>query len=242
MAQKFAQRFYYLKQWKDVRNAKMASVNGLCEICLTTGKVVAAIEVHHIIPLTKQNITNPKIAYGHDNLLALCKSCHRKQHGLTLTMRDGLYFNDKGEVMTNKQTKVTIVWGCYGSGKTTYVKQNMTHGDLIIDLDMIGQAISLCDKTDVPKNLLYTSLKVRDFIYQLIATRDINTENVWVVAGLPTKTERETLRERLNAELIHMDVTKEECIRRVMADKERKDKDKQVEIIEAWFSKYEIDG
>ena len=246
MAQWFSKSFYQSKQWKTARNSKMASVNNLCELCLEKGKISAAKEVHHKIHLTPQNINDPNIAYAHSNLLALCKFCHQKEHRPMSAIQDGLYFNERGEVMSEdyqppkKRIHVHIVWGCYGSGKTTYVRQHMDRGDLVVDLDLIGQAISMCDKTDVPKNLLYTSLKVRDFIYQLIASKDINAKNVWVVGGLPTKTERESLKERIDADLIYMDVTKEECIRRVMLDVERKDKQKQTEIIEQWWNKHEI--
>ena len=46
---------------------------------IETGSKDRPLEVHHKIPLTDQNINNPKIAYSWDNLQLLCKDCHDKK-------------------------------------------------------------------------------------------------------------------------------------------------------------------
>ena len=38
-------------------------------------------EVHHIIYLTPENVTDPEISLNQDNLLLLCNECHNKKHG-----------------------------------------------------------------------------------------------------------------------------------------------------------------
>ena len=68
-------RFYRSKEWLLARQQKIASCNGRCEKCGAIGE-----EVHHKIPLTPKNITDPRITLGEDNLIYLCKECHNKEH------------------------------------------------------------------------------------------------------------------------------------------------------------------
>jgi 5-methylcytosine-specific restriction endonuclease McrA len=69
-------RFYRSAEWQIARAEKIASVNGRCEKCGAIGE-----EVHHIIPLTTENINNPEITLGKGNLILLCKDCHNEEHG-----------------------------------------------------------------------------------------------------------------------------------------------------------------
>ena len=73
--------FYYTHMWKETREAYKKSVGGLCERCRERGVVRAAEVVHHKIHLSPQNIQNPEITMGWDNLVALCRECHDEVHG-----------------------------------------------------------------------------------------------------------------------------------------------------------------
>ena len=138
---------------------------------------------------------------------------------------------------------VIIVWGSPASGKTTYVKDNMEDGDLVIDLDYIKQSISLSAKTECNDNLLDIAIGIRELLYDRVADREVDADNVWIVAGLPTAEERELLSVRVKAtKLIHIDTDEKECIRRAMADKDRMDKDMQARIIEKWFRQFNYEG
>lgn len=68
------QKFYKSKAWKRARDYKRKLEHGICEEC---GK--AGWEVHHIIPLTDENVDDPEISLGLDNLMLLCTSCHNKK-------------------------------------------------------------------------------------------------------------------------------------------------------------------
>ena len=59
----------------------MKKAKGLCEDCLKQGKITPAEEVHHIKELNPMNISDPCITLSYSNLVALCRSCHRKRHG-----------------------------------------------------------------------------------------------------------------------------------------------------------------
>ena len=77
----FAEIFYKSTTWQNCREAVMRQAQGLCQDCLKEGKVVPAKEVHHIIPITARNIHDPRITLNGENLVALCRECHRKRHG-----------------------------------------------------------------------------------------------------------------------------------------------------------------
>ena len=76
----FAVKFYKSKQWQHTRNAYARSVGGLCEECYKKGLIVPLEEVHHKEPLTPNNINDPMVTLNWDNLIGLCRECHRQIH------------------------------------------------------------------------------------------------------------------------------------------------------------------
>ncbi len=146
-----------------------------------------------------------------------------------------MYIDEEGNL---KSSNVTIVCGAAASGKTTYVKKHKGNGDMVVDLDLISQAISMCEKTSLPKNLLHTALAIRDFIYCEIANERVEAKNIWVVASLPNGKKRRQLANKLNAKIVKINATKEECIKNAINDPERKDKELQMQIIQKYFDEY----
>lgn len=80
MAKAFAKAFYNSRAWKDGSKAYAKSVGNLCEACLKQGFYTPGKVVHHIIALTPDNINNPAITLGWDNLRLVCQDCHAKEH------------------------------------------------------------------------------------------------------------------------------------------------------------------
>lgn len=72
--------FYRRPEWKKCRKAYLQFVSGRCERCLKKGLHVPAEIVHHKIYLTEENVNDPAMAYGFDNLEALCRDCHNEEH------------------------------------------------------------------------------------------------------------------------------------------------------------------
>lgn len=107
MAHSFAVAFYHSGSWKRARAEAMRRDHGLCQRCLSFGKVTPAEIVHHIIELTPENITDPAIATGLSNLTSLCRVCHADVHGYTNSRtREGLTFDDEGNLVPlNPQTE-----------------------------------------------------------------------------------------------------------------------------------------
>lgn len=74
------ERFYTTRAWRKCRKTFLDSKGGLCEVCLKKGLIEPATEVHHKIPLTLENLNDPRISLNPDNLMALCEDCHHEQH------------------------------------------------------------------------------------------------------------------------------------------------------------------
>lgn len=75
--------FYQSKSWRDLRNRKWADADGLCEICRKDGKVKAAREIHHIVPI-EEDLSK---ALQYNNLLALCSKHHNEMHSRISNMK-----------------------------------------------------------------------------------------------------------------------------------------------------------
>ena len=97
--EKKAHPFYTSSKWKQCRQAYLASKHYLCEIC---GR--PANTVHHIEELQGDDYyNNPKKAFGEENLMAVCPTCHniihnRMNHGCQ-NIADGFYVDSStGEI------------------------------------------------------------------------------------------------------------------------------------------------
>lgn len=76
----FAKAFYQSQAWRETRAAYAASVGWLCEDCLSRGLYVPGKVVHHKVPLTPANISDPHITLDWRNLKLVCQDCHAAEH------------------------------------------------------------------------------------------------------------------------------------------------------------------
>ncbi len=76
----YAAAFYHSTAWHKCREAYISKVGGLCEDCLKQGKIKAGLIVHHIKPITPENITDPNVTLSFKNLRLVCQDCHAKEH------------------------------------------------------------------------------------------------------------------------------------------------------------------
>lgn len=61
----------YNGAWPRI-SKRFIAAHPLCEVCKREGRITAAEEVHHIIPLANGGTHNES------NLMALCKECHSR--------------------------------------------------------------------------------------------------------------------------------------------------------------------
>lgn len=99
MAKEFSRAFYKSKAWKDTREYIFNRDKGLCQDCLDRGIVTIGKEVHHIKYLTADNMNDTNITLGASNLRLLCKECHHNRHNSKAITKNGLVFNEYGELI-----------------------------------------------------------------------------------------------------------------------------------------------
>ena len=63
----------YDSRWRKIRASFLAK-HPLCDRCKERGVFVAAVDVHHILPLRQGG------THDENNLMALCHSCHSSVH------------------------------------------------------------------------------------------------------------------------------------------------------------------
>lgn len=85
--------FYHSTAWKKTRAEFVKSRKGLCEDCLQRGLYTPGRVVHHVVPLTEENVTDPNVTLSWNNLRLLCQDCHaavHKSHGKRISFdQDG---------------------------------------------------------------------------------------------------------------------------------------------------------
>lgn len=68
--------FYNSNAWKNLAQKIRTQKFFICEKC---GHLNSK-EVHHIIPITELNVTDPNITLNESNLMLLCNECHNEIH------------------------------------------------------------------------------------------------------------------------------------------------------------------
>ena len=94
MAKEYAKAFYQSKVWRDTRRLVLHRDMYTCRHCDSRAQ-----EVHHIIPLTPDNIHDISVSLNMDNLLSLCHDCHTKITHDIGDVQDGYMFDTGGQVI-----------------------------------------------------------------------------------------------------------------------------------------------
>lgn len=223
MSKGIVRQFYLSKEWTELRSNLIIERGPVCVRCKRLFTDTSKLIGHHIEELTEKNVHDFNISLNKDKIEIICHKCHNKEH-----RRFGY----------NKH-KVYIVYGAPLSGKQTIVNQLSRHGDLILDLDKIYEAISGQEIYDKPNNLRFNVFAIRDKIIDMIKTRYGSWCDAYIIGGYAIKNEREKLANDLGAETIFCNTTKEECLRRLEVDDRRKyAKEEWSKYIEKWFDDY----
>lgn len=224
--------FYTSRPWINlVKQLRIERVNDngllLCEHC--GQPIVKAYDCigHHKIELTEQNYQDANISLNPDNIMLVHHSCHNKIHD-----RLGLSYTKQ----------VYLVYGSPLSGKTTWVTENMSYGDLVVDMDSIWQCLSAQGRYVKPNRLKSNVFGTRDALLDMVKTRRGNWLNAYVITTSPVLSERERLCRTLGAREIHINTEKEECLRRLSQCKDGRNYNEWRKYIDEYFEKYELYG
>lgn len=199
--------FYKSNEWLNLLQVlKLERVNAegklICEHC---GKeLVKAYDIigHHVIELNDTNVNDYSISLNPANI----KLIHFKCHNLIHQRFEGFC------------QKVYIVYGSPCSGKTTWVNDVAFDDDLIVDMDSIWECICKSDRYNKPNRLKSVAFGVRDNLLDMIKTRRGMWRNAYVIGTYPLASDRERLADRLGAELIYIESTRDECLSRCAND------------------------
>lgn len=217
--------FYTSKDWvglmKIIRLQRLNDDGfNVCEYC---GKpIINKYDCigHHVTALTEENYLNAEISLNPDNVILVHHRCHNKIHD-----RLGLSY----------VRQIYLVYGSPLSGKTSFVRDSMSCGDLVVDMDNIWQCVSGQDRYVKPKRLTQNVFAIRDSLLDQIRTRRGYWLNAYVIGGYPLISERERLLRSLGAREVFIDTPKDVCITRAVTSGRPKE---YVQYIEDWWEKY----
>lgn len=234
------EQFYKSKQWESFRKViieQRTDPDGFvrCAIC---GKPIVKrydLIIHHKQELSEANVNDAMIALNPDNVECICFRCHNKVH-------ERFGFNTTSAARSHRKT-VYIVYGSPCAGKSTWVHDNATADDLIVDLDNIWQMISINDKYAKPAALKSVVFDLRDKLYDIIKYRSGNWHNAFIITGGALAGDRQRLKQRVSADqMIFIDTSKEECMHRINSKGlANEDKYLWADYIAEWFEKFQPD-
>ena len=219
--------FYQSKDWRNLMRiikAERLDERGqlICESC---GRSIAREYEcigHHVIHLTDENVNDVMVALNPENIQLVHHKCHNLIH----------------EKFKYKGRQIYLVYGPPLSGKTTFVKDSMNEGDLMLDIDSIWQCVSGCERYIKPKRLNAVVFSIRDTILEAVRYRTGKWANAYVVGGYPLSGERERLVKELGAREVFIDCSREECLNRLELCEDARDKKEWRGYIEDWFERY----
>ena len=183
------------------------------------------IVLHHIQPLTMQNVNDFTISLNPDNIMIVTHKSHNEIH-----KRFGYC----------TQRKVYYVYGAPCSGKNTFVNESKGNSDIIVDIDNVWECITGGERYYKPQALKTNAFIMRDCMLDMVKTRAGKWERAWIIEGGARKAERERRIKSLGAEPIFIDTDKETCLNRLANDEKRiKYVDEWTTYIEQYFNKYQ---
>ena len=218
--------FYRSKAWESLTNTlKMERVNEDGQIiCAVCGQPIIKMYdciAHHKIHLTEDNVNDANISLNPDNIDLVHHGCHNKLHNRTGYERRHVY----------------LVYGSPLAGKSSYVKENRTPGDLIVDIDRIWDCIS--DEGYMkPTSLKSVAFAIRDTLMESVKQRRGTWNTAYIIGGFPLISDRERIQKEAGAELIFIDTPKEECLKRLEGLDDGRDPEAWRGYIEEWWRLY----
>ncbi len=198
-------QFYNSKEWRGFRQGLIQERTNKADgilYCQHSGKpLLQAYDVvlHHIKPLTMQNVNDYNISLNPENILIVSQQAHNEIHS-----RFGYC----------AERKVYYVYGAPCSGKTTFVNSIKGNSDIVIDIDNIWECLT-GERYLKPAALKQNVFTVRDCLLDMIKTRAGKWERAFVIEGGAVKYERERKIAILGAEPIFVNTDKETCLKRL---------------------------
>lgn len=223
--------FYNSKEWRAFRqmliSERINKEDGILYDELSGKPIIKSYDIvlHHIQPLTLQNVNDYSISLNPTNIMIVSQRSHNEIH-----KRFGFC----------TERKVYYVYGAPCSGKTTFVNEIKGNSDIVVDMDNIWQCITGGARYEKPQALRTNAFMIRDCLLDMVKTRAGKWERAFVIEGGAIKAERERRIVSLGAEPIYIDTDKETCLQRLSADSKRNEHQQREwrNYIEQWFNDF----
>lgn len=214
----------YGSKWQTYRKRFLMN-NPLCEYCLEQNRITAATVVDHIEP----HRGDEDLFWNTDNHQSLCTPCHSSVKQREENNGKNPYAYVFMPEWLKPVTRLTIVFGPPGSGKSTWVREQATEHDVVLDLDeMISNASG---KPLYKGNKQDYALAVRKRNDLLIEMSIQNKSGYLTLTGMK-QSQRKWWEQKLMPKAVHiMDTPINECIDRIMNDERRTMSVKQQQIL-----------
>lgn len=184
---------------------------------------------HHKIWLNNQNVNDASISINPANIAILHWACHNAEH------------NRFNGVAVAIERKVYLVTGAACSGKSTFVRERMQEGDIVLDMDDIWQMISGQPRYVKPNALKPLVFNTRLSLKEQIAKGTGSWRNAYIIESLPLATDRKREAERYkahNCEIITMEASREECLNRLYLSPNGRDIKAYEKYINDYYNSY----
>lgn len=220
--------FYTSKEWRAFREQLIHERTGADGIlrCEYSGKPLLKpydIIAHHKQELTLQNVNDYSISLNPENIMLVSMQAHNEIHA-----RFG-YAQGR---------KVYYIYGAPCSGKSSWVNNVKGNSDLIIDIDLVWQAITGGRKYHKPDALKACAFQIYNSLLDMAKTRQGKWQRAYIITGGAHKGQRERQIAELGAEPIFINTDQETCLQRLSNDTDR-DKDQWAQYIADWFKIYQ---
>lgn len=179
---------------------------------------------HHKIELTDKNYQDYNISLNPDNIQIVHFKCHNKIHD---RFTNGI-----------PRKKVYLVYGSPCSGKSTWVNEQLDENDVVLDIDSLWQYVSGKPRYIKPNAYKDLVFRLWDEYLEQIKMRTGYWNNAYIIMGkeLALSSTRKQKAESFNAELIHIDTTKEQCIKNLYNNPCGRDLNEWERYIEDYFN------
>lgn len=161
----------YSGPWQRIRPQILARDNGTCQIN-GPGCTTIATQVDHITPVHAGGAW-----YDPTNLRAACANCNNRRAD-----------NKPTEQWRTAKTRIVLVIGPPGAGKTTWVGDNKGPNDLVVDYDQLAGAIGGTPNPthDAPHNPLHQPTSdARNAILRGLRQGKYIMGRAWIISSNP---------------------------------------------------------
>ena len=189
-----------------------------------------AIVYHHKIELNIINVNDASISINPENIATLHWQCHNEIHNR--------FVGSNGNNLPTK--KIYLVTGASCSGKSSFVKERATDNDIVIDIDDIWEFVTRGNRYYKPYWAKTFVFAIYNAMIEKVKTTQLNGtwHNAFIIESQPSAKDRNDRASELNAEVVIMDATEEECLQRLYENpngRNIKDYEKFIKDYFKWF-------